>query len=98
MDENKKNRYAFMERVMCIILAVLLVLFVIFLIASGCGISWLKGITSILTILTSLLCLAYLYLTHELLRSRSLWISTAFAGILICVVFSLILQFPCPKP
>ena len=39
-------------------------------------------------------CLAFLYLTRELTRRRSLWMTTASGGILICLLFSLILNFP----
>ncbi len=96
--ENGKNRYANMERTMTLILAALLILFIIFLTAAGNGIIWLKVTTGIVAILTGLLSLVYLYLSGELLRQRSLWISTAFAAIVICTLFSLILNFPCPKP
>ena len=96
--ENNKNRYANMERKMTLILTGLIALFIIFLIASGNGIIWLKVVTGIVAILAGLLCLLFLYLSGELLRQRSLWISTAFAGIVLCTLFSIILNFPCPKP
>lgn len=96
--ENGKSRYSKMERVMIMILTALCVLFIIFLIASGSGVIWLKVTSGIVAILTGLLSLLFLYLSGELLRQRSLWISTAFAGIILCTLFSLILNFPCPKP
>ena len=95
---NRKNRYEDMERKMQIILAVLTVLFIIFLIASENGIIWLKAICAIVAILASLLCLLFLYLSGELLKQRSLWISTALSAIVVCTIFSLILHFPCPRP
>lgn len=95
---NQNNRYTNMERIMLIILAAMTVLFVIFLFASGAAVTWLKVICAIVAIIVSILCLIYLYLTGELLRQRSLWISAGFAAIIVCILFSVVLQFPCPKP
>ena len=95
---NKRSRYLQFERYMTIAIGCALFLFIIFLIASGTAIIWLKTITAICTILITLLSLGYLYLTQELLRRRSLWMSTAAAAILVCTIFSLILQFPSPVP
>lgn len=96
----RKNneRYLQFEKYMTICLGISLFLFIVFLFASGFGTIWLKAITSIINILLTLLCLAYLYFTQELLRRRSLWMSTVAAAILICTLFSLILQFPSPVP
>lgn len=94
----RRNRYKEMERYMGFALAGDLLLFIAFLIASGCGITWLKVIFSILAIILSGLCLVYLYLTKELLRERSLWMSVSAAAIVICIIFSLILNFPSPNP
>ena len=91
-------RYQQMQRYMGYTLILDLLLFVSFLIASGNGIIWLKIVLFILTILLSLLCLAYLYLTRELLRPRSLWMSAMAAAITVCILFSLILNFPSPNP
>lgn len=96
---NKNNgRYNKMQQIISAVLGGSLLLFIVYLIASGNGIIWLKAITAIITILGSGLSLGYLYLTQELLRRRSLWLSTAFAAILICTLASLILNFPCPRP
>ena len=96
---SKKNeRYLLFERYMTITLGVALLLFIVFLVASGTGTIWLKATIAITNILLTLLCLAYLYLTHELLRRRSLWMSAIAAAILVCTLFSLILQFPSPVP
>lgn len=92
------NRYKKMEQYMSLILIVDLILFIFFLIAAGNGIIWLKVILFILTLLVSGLCLAYLYLSQELLKQRSLWMSAAAAAIAICLLFSLILNFPSPSP
>ena len=94
----KNNRYLQFERYMTVVLGIALLIFIIFLISSGTGTLWLKVTTAIMGILLTILCLAYMYLTGELLRRRSLWMSTIAAAILICTLFSLILQFPSPIP
>ena len=88
----QNNRYKDMERYMTYVLLTDLVLFILYLCFSS--IIWLKVILSILIILISGLSLAYLYITKELLKPRSLWMSTAAAAILVCLLFSLILNFP----
>ena len=92
------NRYKKMEQYMSLILIGDLILFIFFLISAGNGVIWLKVILFILTLLVSGLCLAYLYLSQELLKQRSLWMSAAAAAIAICLLFSLILNFPSPSP
>ena len=94
----RRSRYKEMERHVTCALAVDLLIFIVFLISSGFGIIWLKVISAILAILISGLCLAFLYFSKELLRQRSLWMSAGAAAIAVCVVFSLILNFPSPNP
>ena len=72
-------------------------LFALYLVFAGFGIIWLKVITSVLAILLSFGCLAILYMRKELLRQRSLWMTTAAAAIIVCLVFSLVLNFPSPN-
>lgn len=93
----RRNRYQEMERCMTWALIADGVLFLLYLIFAGLGILWLKVILAIFIIAISLIALAFLYLTKELLRQRSLWMSVAAAGILICMLFSLILNFPSPN-
>ena len=92
------NRYRQMERMMTYALCANLFMFILFLIASGFATIWLKTICAIFSILISLLCFGYLYITKEWLRRRSLWMSTAAGALFVCTVFSLILQFPSPVP
>lgn len=96
--KTNRSRYKEMERYMCCALAGDLVIFIAYLIAAGNGIIWLKVIFAILAILVSCLCLAFLYLSKELLRQRSLWMSVSAAAILICLLFSLVMNFPSPNP
>lgn len=94
----KNNRYNQMQRYMLYTLLGDTALFILFLICAGTGVVWAKAITAILAILVSALCLTYLFLTKELLRKRSHWMSVAAGAILICVLFSLLLRFPSPRP
>lgn len=92
------NRYKQMERYMTMALALDVVLFLLFLIYSGAGVIWVKVITAIFSMLLSAAGIAFLYMSKELLRPRSLWMTTAFVSIIVCVLFSLILGFPSPRP
>lgn len=94
----RNNRYKLMERNMTAVLLADLVMFIVFLFASGFGVIWLKVITAIVAICISGLCLGFLYLSQELLRRRSLWMSAAAAAILVCTVFALIFNYPSPAP
>ena len=93
-----KNRYLQMRKIMTYILCGDLTMFIAYLIAAGLGIIWLKVLTCILILLTSSLCLAYLYLTQEIFKKRSLWMTAAAGAILVCLLYSLFLNFPCPAP
>ncbi|MBQ6831283.1 MAG: hypothetical protein IJO28_01475 [Oscillospiraceae bacterium] len=92
--ENNKNRYKELEKYMTIILIALAVLFLVYLIAAGTGIIWLKVLTAIIDIFVGLLCLVYLYLTKLIFAPRSLWMTFAAGSVVICTLFSLILNFP----
>ncbi len=92
----KQNRYKDLEHSLIVFLIASIVDFILFLIFSGTGIIWLKVITAIFAILMPVLCLALLYLSKELLKQRSLWLTTAFLGIFLCTVVSLIANFPSP--
>ena len=90
----KRNRYKELERLMTAILIACAIMFILYLIVSGNGIVWLKVVTAILIIVPSILSLVFLYLTRELLKPRSLWLSTGFFSLLLCTLVSLILAFP----
>ncbi len=93
----KRNRYKEMEGYMTMALIADGGLFLLYLIFAGFGVGWLKVVTAVLCILLSAACLGYLYLTRELLRKRSLWMSTAAVAVVLCVVISLIAGFPSPN-
>jgi hypothetical protein len=93
-----RNRYRQMEHYMTCALFLDLILFIFFLISAGNGVIWLKVILAILCIALSGACLAFLYISRELLRPRSMWMSAAAAAILLCTIFALILNYPSPNP
>ena len=94
----KGNRYLQMRKNMSYVLSCDLAVFILYLFAAGFGVLWLKILTAIIAILTSVLCLGYLYLTQEIFRKRSLWMTAAAGAILICLLYSLVLNYPCPLP
>lgn len=91
---NDRNRYKQMEQYMTYTLILNAVLFAFYLLFAGLGIVWLKVVLAILVILLSVLCLVCLFLTRELLRKRSLWMSVSAAALILCTVFSLLLNYP----
>lgn len=92
----KRNRYRQMEELMTKILIGDLLVFIIFLICCGKGWSVAKVVMASVSIIVSLLSMAWLFITGELIRRRSLWMSTGFGAIFVCLLVSLILKYPCP--
>lgn len=93
---NDQARFKQMEKILTAVLVFAAVLFVVYLFAAGSGTIWLKALTAIITILICGLTIAYLYMTKLLLRPRTLWMTTAAAALIICLIFSLLLRFPSP--
>lgn len=92
----KRSRYQDLERLLTGLLIASAVDFILFLIFAGTGVIWLKVITAIFAILMPVLCLGFLYMSQELLKQRSLWLTMGFFGIFLCTVVSLIANFPSP--
>lgn len=92
----KRNRYREMESLMTKILLGDLVVFILFLVCSTNGWTVVRVIAAIVAILASLLSMAWLFITGEFLRRRSLWMTTGFGAIFLCLLVSLILRYPCP--
>ena len=90
----KRSRYQNLGRLLTGLLIASAVDFILFLIFAGTGVIWLKVITAIFAILMPVLCLGFLYMSKELLKQRSLWMSVGFAGIFISTAVSLITRFP----
>ena len=91
------RRYQQMERYMTLALIADAALFLVCLLFAGLGMIWLKVLLAVLIIILSGLCLGFLYISKELLRQRSLWMSVAAAAIGLCLLFSLLLNFPSPN-
>ncbi len=72
------------------------VVFILFLISSARGWSIVKVIAAVAAVLISVFAILWLFLTRELMKRRSLWMVTAAVAILLCLLVSLILGYPCP--
>ena len=94
--DRRRSRYKKMETMVTGILCLDAAIFIAYLIFAGLGMIALKVISAILCILISCLVLYYLYMTRELLRRRSLWMTLAAACVIVCIVASLVLNFPSP--
>ena len=93
----KRNSYREFESLMIKVILVDIAVFVLYLVFAWKDIAALKVITAIIAIVGSILSLAWMFLTGELTRRRSFWMLTAFVCILLCVVVSLLLGYPCPS-
>ena len=87
-----RNRYQQMQEMMTKALLTDVAAFIIYLIAASNGVTWLKAAAAIASIIVSLSSLAFLFLSQELLKS--LWLSTGFFSVFMCVLASLILAYP----
>ena len=96
--EKRRNRYKEMERYLTYALLADAALFVVYLLVAGLGIAWFKVTLAILAIVISGLALAYLYMTGELLKLRSRWLSVGFGAIALVIFVSLLLNYPSPDP
>lgn len=93
MAQNR-NRYKEMENLLTKALIADGALFVLYLIFAIAGVIWLKVVLAIFAMLIAVAGLALLYLSKELLKQRSLWLSTGFFAVFITLLASLILAFP----
>ena len=93
-----RRRYKDIERFLTQILLADTAVFVLYLIFAGIGVVAMKVITTILVIIASVACLALLYMTGEMKKARSRWLVLGFGCILICLLVSLLLNYPSPAP
>ena len=93
----KRNRYRELEKKVTLMIAADAAVFVLYLLVAGAGVIALKVITAIVAIIVSLLGLGFLFMSGELLKKRSLWMTVAFASVLLCTIVSLVCNFPGPK-
>ena len=94
---DKRARYKKMERLITVALCVNAVIFFAYLIFAGIGMTGLKIATTVFSFLISGLILYYLFMTRELLRRRSFWMTVAAACMILCLIVSLVFKFPSPK-
>lgn len=92
----RKSRFKKMEFYITIALCVDAAIFLAYLIFAGMGLLALKIIAAVVCIVLSGAALYQLFVSHELLRRRSLWMSLAAACIILCILISLLLKFPSP--
>lgn len=92
----KRNRYRELESLMTKLIAADAVVFLLYLFCASHGWAVLKVISASIAIIGSLLCLGWLYITGEFTRRRSLWMVTGFIAIVLCMLVSLVLGYPCP--
>ena len=93
----KRNRYREMEQFMTKILLGDAAVFLLYLLFAGLGIGFLKVLTAIIAIAASGLSLAFLYLNGEIKKRRSRWMVMGYAAIVVCLLVSLVLNYPSPK-
>ena len=96
--ERRRNRYKEMERYLTYALLGAAGVFLLYLLAAGFGIIWLKVTLAIVAVAASGLALAHLYMTGELMKIRSRWLTFGFAAIVLLVLVSMILNYPSPDP
>jgi len=94
--DNKRARFKKMETLMTVVLCLDALLFLAYLVFAGLGMTAMKVVCTVLCFLISGAVLYFLYITRELLRKRSIWMSLSAACIILCILFSLILRFPAP--
>ena len=91
-----RKRYKELEQMMARILAADVVVFALFTLFAALGVVALKVVAAIVTIIVSGMCLAFLYMTGELQKRRSLWMVVGYTGVLVCLLVSLICNYPAP--
>ena len=94
--DKKRSRYKQMEMMITAVLCVDAVIFLAYLIFAGIGMIGMKVAAAVLCFLISGAVLYFLYMTRELLRKRSMWMTLAAACVIICILASLLLRFPAP--
>ena len=92
-----RRRYKDVERILTQILIGELAVFILYMIFAGIGVVAMKVITSILIIVASVLCLAFLVMCGEVKKRRSLWLVMGFGALVLLLIVSLLLNYPSPN-
>ena len=90
----RTNRYRQFDFIMTRVVIGDVFLFLVYLLSAAMGIDFLKGLTAFVTIVGSAACLGYLYLSKELLKKRSLWMTMSFGAIVLLTIVSLLCKVP----
>ena len=91
-----RKRYKDIERILTMLLIGDAAVFLLYMIVAGVGIGWLKVITTIINLVASVGGLGLLYITGEMKKARSRWLVLGFAAVLLCLIVSLLLNYPSP--
>ena len=91
-----RRRYKDIERFLTQVLIADAAVFVLYLFFAGFGLTFWKVLASIAMIIASVACLALLYMTGEMKKARSRWLVLGFAAIVVCLLVSLLLNYPSP--
>ena len=91
-----RRRYKDIERFLTMVLLADAGVFVLYMVFAGIGLTVLKVICTVLCILASIACLALLYMTGEMKKARSRWLVLGFGCIVVCLLVSLVLNYPSP--
>ena len=91
-----RRRYKDIERALTYALIVDFIIFVLYMVFAGIGITALKIITTIVVVIASVGSLALLYMTGEMKKARSRWLVLGFGCTLLCLLVSLLLNYPSP--
>lgn len=91
-------KYQKLKKYLKYLLAADLFAFLVLMFSSASSTAGIKFFAALSTVLLSVLCLAILYQSQELLRNRSFWMTSAASAILLCSLCSLLLRFPSPNP
>lgn len=90
------HRFEENEKVLTIGLCTGGVLLALYLLMAGLGVAWLKWVLAIVACLLSGAGLGSLYLTGEVRRQRSLYLVVGYACIVVCILVSLLTNYPSP--
>ena len=93
-----RKRYKDLERILTGVLLGDVAVFVLYLVFAGLGLVGWKITMLIIAITTCGLALGFLYLCGEFQKRRSRWLVLGFACIIVCMLVSLILNYPSPAP
>lgn len=95
-QRRQRSTFRKLERMLTRVILGALTVFLLMLVAAANGIGWLKWILAVPVILVCVMGGGLLILKQEHRRRRSWWMLSAFLGLLLCTLISLITGFPAP--